>query len=74
MNPHKMSRNEFRDWIKVRACSLAMLHYKHNHPGVNDEQAEAHALRFWRKWVDTALEFIAYEQIQEDKRAGRPWY
>ncbi len=60
MSHRRMSRKEFRHWIKVQACSLAFLYYKNNHPGVSDEQSEAFAVEHWRQWVDAALEVMAY--------------
>ncbi len=60
MSHPRMSRKDFRRWIRVQACSLAYLYYQTNHPGVSDEQAEAFAVEHWRQWVDAALEVMAY--------------
>jgi hypothetical protein len=60
MHPDKLARKAFKQKVKILATSLAMLHYNHNHPGVDDEQAEAYA-RGPRTWSSST-----------SRQAGRP--
>ena len=72
-----MSRDEFRDEVRIASKTLAFMDFQRKNPTATDDQAHSHAERFWQNYTVMALDFLAALQVDAEAEAAEakaaPW-
>lgn len=68
-----MSDDELRHQVEVAATMIAMRAFEERNPGAGEDAAYAYADRYWRQYVEQAIDFIAFRMVDAELSAAAPW-
>lgn len=71
-NYRTMNKEDFRTQVRLTSQTFAFEDFRRRNPDATRERAHTHAQRFWRRYVELALDFMAVVHVDGEAQAA-PW-